>query len=100
MATYSFQAYPATAKATFECLSCGKDKRTRSFTVDCTVNPFNTREDGTPRTPAEVFKQSSAEASQRRDEFLRYPLCRSCEDRLPYAQHKEVVAKRRDTQSA
>lgn len=94
MTTHTFQAYPAVAKATFTCGSCGKAKRTRSFRVECTVNPFNKNEDGTMKTPFEVRRQSSEKAVAARDAFLRKPLCATCEGALPYADRKQLWADR------
>ena len=90
MPTYVFQSYPATAKATFTCVSCGKANRTRSFRVECTVNPFNKNEDGTVKTPREVRQESFAKAAAQREQFLRKPLCKACEDALSYAERKAI----------
>ncbi len=94
MTTYTFRAYPAYVSATFDCPSCGKSKRKRTFRHECTVNPFNTNDDGTIKTPAEVAQQSLAEAKQSRDEFLREPLCATCENALSWADRKALWDRR------
>lgn len=92
---HTFQAYPATAKATFDCPGCGKKKRTRSFRVECTVNPFNKNEDGTIKTPFEVRQQSAAKVMQERVEFLRKPLCKACEDAMSWKDRRSLHEERR-----
>jgi hypothetical protein len=44
------------------CTVCGKPV-TRSKTFEQTVNPWNRNEDGTPKTPQEVYASVSAEAN-------------------------------------
>lgn len=90
-----FQAYPAVAEVSFDCPSCGKPKRKRSFRVECTVNPFNRREDGEIRTPDEVRQQSRVEVERRREEFMRKPLCATCENNLSFAEQRRLNAERR-----
>jgi hypothetical protein len=97
MNTYTFKVCPATAKATFTCPACGKPKRTRTFRVECTVNPFNKHEDGHVRTYTEVSRQSAAQARQKRDEFMTKPLCAKCEDAMSYAERKALRAERKAT---
>lgn len=89
---YTFQSYPAVAKATFDCPSCGKAKRQRSFRAECTVNPFNKDENGNIRGPAEVRKQSRQRAEAECAQFLRSPLCATCENGLTYQQRKDIRA--------
>ena len=93
-----FQAYPAVAEVSFDCPSCGKPKRKRSFRVECTVNPFNKNDDGTIKTPDEVYQQSLAKAKQEREEFLRDPLCKTCEDALSWTE-RGALRDRRAVQS-
>lgn len=95
MARYTFQAYPAVAKATFTCVSCGKEKRTRTFRHECTVNPFNTKDDGSVRTPNEVREQSRMKAQTERDQFMRKPLCATCENDLSYSERKALREERK-----
>lgn len=93
--TYNFQSYPATTKAVFDCPKCGKKNRQRSFRHECTVNPFNKNADGDVCTPNEVRAQSFARAEQERDEFLTEPLCKKCEDALPWQERSELGRRRR-----
>jgi len=88
MTTYTFQTYPATATAKFDCPSCGKKNRTRTFRAECTVNPFNKNEDGTIKTPSEVRMQSSQRAVAERNMFMRKPMCATCENDLTYQDRK------------
>lgn len=94
MPTYSFRSYPASAKATFVCPSCGKGGRTRTFTSECTVNPFNVNADGSVKTAQEVRVQSQQNAMRQREQFMKAPLCRACEDALSYDGRKEISAVR------
>jgi len=41
MPTYNFQGYKGRARMAFTCEHCGKPNRTRTFTAEHTVNPFN-----------------------------------------------------------
>lgn len=95
MTLYTFQSLPSSAKATFDCPSCGKKNRTRTFRGECTVNPFNKKENGEVRTPREVRQQSKERANALREQFLRKPLCATCENSLPHAELHGVLAERR-----
>src|ERR1044072_8347140 len=95
LTSYSFQSYPATVVARFDCPKCGKKNRTRTFCAECTVNQFNRREDGEPRTAAEVRKQSVKCATEKRDQFTKAPLCPACEARLYYAERMALRRRRR-----
>lgn len=95
MATYTFQAYPAVAKATFTCVCCGNENRTRTFRAECTVNPFNTNPDGSIKSSSEVWRQSAERAASQRDEFMRKPFCKACEDALSYSERRQLHADRR-----
>ena len=92
---YRFQSFLAVDKATFTCPSCSKEKRTRTFRVECTTNPFNVGEHGRPLTPTEVRKQSQARVALERSEFLTEPLCKACEDRLSYSDRCSLSQRRR-----
>ena len=94
MTTYTFRSYPASAEATFTCSACGKPKRKRTFRHECTVNPFNTKEDGSVRTPEEVRQQSREMAVKERDRFITKPLCRSCEDALSWVEQRTLREER------
>jgi hypothetical protein len=100
MPTYTFRGYPATARATFTCSVCGKENRKRTFRHECTVNPYNKNDDGMMRTPAEVFRQSADKANKERDEFLREPICKSCDRALSYTDRKELHERRKSLASA
>jgi len=89
----NFRSYPAVATAKFTCPFCGKPNRTRTFRIECTVNPFNRTSDGHVRTPAEVRAQSSEQATAMRDEFACKPICKKCEDGLSF---KELQALREE----
>jgi hypothetical protein len=89
-----FKAYPAVATAKFTCQTCGKANRTRTFKVECTVNPFNKKPDGTMRTPSEVRQQSKDKAMEQRDMFLTEPMCRSCENDLSWTDRKALYERR------
>ena len=95
MTIYNFQSYPATADVRFTCPNCGKKNRKRTFRHECTVNPFNVHEDGTPRTAQEVRAQSQARAQLEKEQFLREPLCKSCEDALSYSERRNLSRRRR-----
>lgn len=95
MTRYRFQAIPASATAVFDCPSCGKSKRKRTFRAECTVNPFNTNDDGTMKSPREVWEQSRERAIQQRDEFMRRPLCATCENALSWTERRDLSEDRR-----
>lgn len=95
MTLYTFAGYKGRAECTFDCPSCGKSKRKRSFVVEHTVNPFNKNLDGSVKDAKQVSHEARLEAAAQRDEFMREPLCRSCEDALSYADLKALRARRR-----
>ena len=99
MTVHTFNAYPATTKAIFDCPKCGKSKRTRTFRVECTVNPFNTDAAGVALGSREVFQQSRDNADRQRDEFLCKPLCATCEKALSWKERKALRQERRGEQS-
>lgn len=94
----NFQSYPAVAEATFDCPKCGKLKRKRTFRAECTVNPFNVNDDGSVKTPGQVRLQSSAEAGRERDQFMREPLCATCENALSYSDRRALSKRRRQVE--
>lgn len=98
MTTYTFRAYPAQVSATFDCPSCGKKKRKRTFRHECTVNPFNKNEDGTIKTAVEVARQSLGKAKQEREEFLREPMCATCENALSWKDRAALRGRRKQVQ--
>lgn len=89
-----FQTYPYAVIETFDCPKCGKVKRKRTFRAECTVNPFNKREDGQMRTPSEVRAQSKDQALVERLRFRKEPLCASCENALGWVERQELHARR------
>lgn len=92
-----FQTYPYAVTETFDCPKCGKTKRKRTFRAECTVNPFNKREDGQIRTPSEVRAQSRASALREAEQFLSEPLCAACEKELTYAARRALSERRRSS---
>lgn len=97
MTTYTFQVCAAQTSATFDCPRCGKKKRKRTFRHECTVNPFNKNEDGTIKSPSEVRQQSRAAAELERTEFLREPLCATCEKPLSWEERGALRDRRMST---
>lgn len=95
MTHVSFRAYAATTKVRFDCPACGKTKRTRTFRAECTVNPFNVNEDGSVKSPDQVRKQSQAHVVQEEREFMRKPLCATCEGNLSWTERRALNAERR-----
>lgn len=93
--TYNFRGYPATARAVFTCEVCDKPNRTRTFRVECTVNPFNLNDDGSMKTPEQVRAQSRAKAERERTIFMRKPVCKSCEDQMSSADYRALQAERK-----
>ncbi len=91
----TFQSYPYTAKATFTCASCGKANRTKSFRVECTVNPYNRGPDGIPLNASQVRAQSKEEALEKRHQFMTKPVCKACEDQLSFRDRKRLYDERR-----
>ena len=91
----TFKSYPYTAKATFTCASCGKASRTRSFRVECTVNPYNKGPDGVPLNASQVRAQSKEEALEQRRKFITKPVCKACEDQLSLRERKLLYDERR-----
>jgi hypothetical protein len=94
---HTFRTYPYSVKATFTCGACRKAKRTRTFTAECTYNPFNKGDDGHILLPHEVRDQSKAEALGERDKFMREPLCVKCEDALSFKDRAALRQRRATT---
>ncbi len=90
----TFPAYGRTASCTFKCLACQKDKRKRTFRVEMTVNPYNTNPDGSMKSAGQVSGEAHDAANRERDQFLVYPLCKSCEDARGWSEMKSIRAKR------
>lgn len=90
----TFPSYRGRAACTFKCLSCQKEKRKRTFTVEHTVNPYNTNPDGLPKTVGQVLREAQTAALIERDQFLVYPLCKGCEDARSWSEMKSIRARR------
>lgn len=80
-----FNAYKGRSTATFTCPQCGRPNRTRTFVAEYTVNPFNKNPDESIKQARQVQHEASEAARRERDRFLLSPLCRACEDGLPYS---------------
>jgi hypothetical protein len=93
--TYTFAGHKGRATHTFTCPNCGKPNRTRTFTQEHTVNPFNKNPDGSVKTSLEVMRSAKAAAVKERDQFAKAPLCSTCENGLPYADLKAIRELRR-----
>lgn len=91
----TFPSYGRVASCTFKCLACQKDKRRRTFRVEHTVNPFNTNPDGTQKPAGQVGREAQAEANHQRDQFMTYPLCKTCEDARSWSEMKSINKRRR-----
>lgn len=63
-----------------KCTVCGR-KRKRSFTVAHTVNPYNKKDDGTPKTREEVTADVSFRLSEKIAFMKKNFICRTCQDR-------------------
>lgn len=90
----TFPAYAGRAECTFKCLACQKDKRKRTFRVEHTVNPYNTNLDGQPKKADQVLREAHEAAVLERDQFMAYPLCKSCEDARSWSEMKSIRARR------
>jgi hypothetical protein len=91
----TFQGYKGRAECVFDCPACGATKRKRSFTTEHTVNPFNKNADGAPKSAAQVSQEAREAARLERDQFLTAPLCKRCEDALPYKDIRALADRRR-----
>lgn len=67
--TVRFIRLKHSARRTGKCPACGK-RVTRSRTFEGSVNPYNLREDGQPRTISEVHAQLVVQAEQWVPNFL------------------------------
>lgn len=90
----TFQVCKAMQTYTFPCPKCGKGQRKRTFRAEFTVNPFNTKEDGTPKTVREVYQDAKEEVVREQERFKRSPLCFACEEALT-PEEREKVRQRR-----
>lgn len=95
MTTYVFPVERVSLPISFDCPSCGKTKRKRSFTVERTVNPFNKNEDGSMKSRDEVRAAARAEAVSLRTQFCSEPLCKACEDALTMTERRALIERRR-----
>lgn len=95
----TFPAYGRSASATFKCVACQKDKRKRTFRVEMTVNPYNTNPDGTMKQAAQVSLEAQDAANREREQFMNYPLCKTCEDARSWSEMKSIRERRRAAQS-
>lgn len=82
-------------EVTFMCPECLRKNRKRAFTVEYTVNPFNKNDDGSVRTPVEVRWMADIDARLQRDQFLKSPLCKGCEDQLSFSERKLLIERRK-----
>lgn len=71
----NFQVVKAVATRNMQCeRGCGR-KTTRQRTFECTVNPFNTNQDGTVKSAGEVREQAQQQADAwRPDPYT----CKAC----------------------
>lgn len=93
--TYNFRGYRGTAEHKFTCTICGKPNRTRKFTREHTVNPFNKDENGAPKQAARVQRDAYEAARAERDEFAHEPVCASCENAMTYTNRLALRERRR-----
>lgn len=94
LTTYNFQGYRGFAESVFDCPSCQKKNRKRTFRTEMTVNPFNKNVDGTTKQAMQVQREASAAAREARDQFNTEPLCKTCEDALSYPDRRALRERR------
>jgi len=92
----TFRAYRGRASHSFTCPACGKPKRSRVFTVEHTVNPFNKNADGFVKTASEVWREAQRAAEAELAAFKREPLCSTCENSLPYRERSALRQRRQN----
>jgi hypothetical protein len=92
-----FPVYGRSTSCVFTCLACQKPKRKRTFRVEMTVNPYNTNADGSMKTGFEVERECYLAAGRERDQFLKYPLCKGCEDARSWSEMKSIRARRQSS---
>lgn len=97
MARTYFRPYPFSVSKMFDCPSCGKTNRKRTFKSECTVNPFNKGEDGQPLNADQVRAQSKRKANDMAENFMRSPLCLSCENYLSWSERRDLLAARKSS---
>lgn len=79
--TVTFRGYKGQATYACSCGGCGKGLK-RKVTIEHTVNPFNTNEDGSVRTAAEVQRRAQAEADAKAAELEGAVVtCKDCEEK-------------------
>jgi hypothetical protein len=77
--TFSVRRGTATYQAT--CSECGKTLN-RTAKVEHTVNPFNRNEDGSVRSPAEVYACAQAAAKEQAEQLAgKATTCRDCQEK-------------------
>jgi hypothetical protein len=81
MTIVRFNEVKKSTKVSGKCCECGK-RRTRTITECQTVNPWNTNENGIPKTREQVYESVSADVAKKvailEDEFY----CASCNDHM------------------
>lgn len=70
----NFESVRLHSEKNLPCPRCGrKTRRARTFTQ--TLNPFNRRADGTPKTPVDIHAELQAEAAEWRQTLERHVKC-------------------------
>lgn len=77
MTNVTFRQIKYTAKRKVRCPVCGLPK-TQQKTFICTVNPFNTNEDGSVKNPTEVRDQAKAQATTWQEDKTGEYTCNKC----------------------
>ncbi|MHC5307543.1 hypothetical protein [Bartonella sp. LJL80] len=90
MMFYNFPSILRKTTVYFTCECCNKPKRSRTITVENTVNPYNRNADGEIKTSQEVLADVKQTLKSEKEAFLRKPVCKSCEDGLSYDEKKEL----------
>jgi hypothetical protein len=92
--TTVYESRKGRAECTFQCRECLNKNRKRAFTYEYTVNPFNKNEDGSVKTSGQVWREAQNAAEKEKAEFMRYPMCRTCEDSLTPSSRQALREKR------
>jgi hypothetical protein len=95
MTTYRFNGYTGRARHVFTCEVCSKPNRTKTFTREHTVIPFNKNADGSIKQARQVQQEAQAAAVAERAEFAKHPVCASCWDAMSYAEKQTISALRK-----
>ena len=90
----TFQSVRRSRKVRFTCVNCGATNRSRTITVEHTVNPFNKNENGTVRTPAQVAENVTRQLARDVLKFSAEPWCARCENDLPWAASRALAHRR------